>query len=310
MKLRDRPIVKRLRAVLKRIHARCKSCWARLNRHLGKMWVRLLALVFAALGGFILGKVGSPWFLGLFPEEIYGDARTVISAIPFTLPTFLALWWFRTYDSFQSNLRATFDSGVAHIASDTPDRIEIGTVMLINISETTSLYDREISIAFIRRLKQSPAATEAIHELLNTFTYRSYNRSWSYAYKMLQWLKNQNKKYDLRYVDLRNQDCPVSESMVTVCDLLNMEKESELTIEVACTSVRFVSAIFCCCRSAGERLREAEEYNQKKYQAQREAAREAGLEAYTEHEDISPDMDARTSLPVTVSRHDCGKKPK
>lgn len=226
------------------MHKYLKSLWARLNRHLGKMWVRLLALVFAALGGFILGKVGSPWLLGLFPEEMYGDVRTVIGAIPFTLPTFLTLWWFRTYDSLQSDWRANFEAGIDHIASNTPTRIEVGTEMLKNVSKVTSIYNREISTAFIRRLNESPAEAEANRKMLDTST------GWKYAQQMLKWLLNQNEKYDLGFVDLRNQDFTDVLDGITICDLLNVNKDGFLTLEIARGDFVFLKRLFICCSSA------------------------------------------------------------
>ena len=274
------------------MHKYLKSLWARLNRHLGKMWVRLLALVFAALGGFILGKVGSPWFLGLFPEEIYGDARTVISAIPFTLPTFLTLWWFRTYDSLQSDWRANFEAGVAHIASNTPTRIEIGTEMLKNVSKVTSIYNREISTAFIRRLNQCPAEAEANPKLLDTAT------GWGYAQQMLKWLKNQNKKFALHYVDLRNQDFTANIEGITVCDLLNMDKDGWLTIEVAHCHPQSIRELFGCCQHARSMWKSGE----KKYVRR--------LENRSMNPPSSPPTGELPTLPVMVSCQSCGKKSK
>ena len=262
------------------MHKYLKSLWARLNRHLGKMWVRLLALVFAALGGFTLGKVGSPWFLGLFPEEIYGDVRTVISAVPFTLPTFLTLWWFRTYDSLQSDWRANFEAGVDHIASNTPTRIEIGTEMLKNVSKVTSIYNREISTAFIRRLNQCPAEAEANYKMLDTST------GWKYAQQMLKWLINQNEKYDLDFVDLRNQDFTDVIAGITVCDLINMNKDNHLTLEVARCNFKSMRDFFDCGAHTLSKWVVARHMNRKQIQ------RSNTVEF--------------PSVKITVSRDDCG----
>ena len=208
MKLRDRPIVKRLCTVLKRIHSGFNSRWARVNRHLDKMWVRLVIL---------------------------------ITATAVNLPTHLPRWWFRTYDSFQSNLRANFEAGIDHIASDTPARIEIGTVMLISISEATSSYDHQISAAFIRRLNQSPTETEENRNLLNK------SNGWGYAQLMIEWLTKQNKKFNLHYMDLRNQSFTYNSDMITVCDLLNAGNGHMLTLEVAHCNTPSLSRFFGCC---------------------------------------------------------------
>ena len=260
MKIHFRPIIYRLCTWLQSTHTFLKNQWARLNRHLGKMWVRFAVILIVVMAGVCLGKLFSPWFLALVPESVYGDIRTVVGAIPFTLPTFIALWWFRTYDSFQSNLRATFDSGVAHIVSETPNRIEIGTVMLINISEVTSSYNREIRTAFIRRLKQSPA--EGNIELLGTAT------DWHYAQKMLHWLKNQNMPFDLQYVDLRNQDFTDKASPINVCDLVKMGRGAKLILEVAYCGSYSMTRFFGCCDYARAQLKSAQERSQWRYQVE------------------------------------------
>ena len=235
MKTRNHLIVNHLRTGLKKMHKYIKNLWARLNRHLGKMWVRLVVLLIAAAIGAALVKWASPWFLCFFPVSVYGDIRTIIGAAPFTLPVFLALWWFRTYDSFQGDWRANFEAGVAHIASDTPIRIEIGTVILINIAEATSSYDREIRTTFIRRLKRSPADTDKNHEML-THGYR-----FAYAQHMLKWLqiprtkKDKNKKYDLNLLDLRYQEFTRTTSGITIREVLNMHSEAFLTLDVGGT---------------------------------------------------------------------------
>ena len=278
------------------MHKYLKSLWAHINPLLGTMSARLVALLIAVIAGVFLGKHFSPWFLALVPENVYGDIRTVVGAIPFTLPTFLALWWFRTYDSFQSNLRANFDSGVAHIASNEPIRIEIGTVILIKISETTSSYDREISTAFVRRLNQSPAEATANRKLLDTTT------DWNYAQKMLLWLKHQNKKYDLYYVDLRNQDFFDETAGITLCDLFNMNTFGGLTIDVAGSGFSSWDEFFGCCAYAREKLETANRH----FRMQNEGR----LEAQLEPDYQPPTADELPSLIISVTCNYCGKNPK
>ena len=278
------------------MHKYLKSLWARINRHLGKMWVRLVVLLIAVTVGVVLGKRFSPFVLGLFSENVYGDIRTVVGALPFTLPTFLALWWFRTYDSLQSNLRANFDSGVAHIASNEPIRIEIGTVMLVKISEATSSYDREISTAFVRRLNQSPAEATANRKLLDTIT------GWNYAQKMLLWLKHQNKKYDLHYVDLRNQDFFDETASITLCDLFNMNTHGGLTIDFARSGFSSWDEFFGCCPYAHGNLQIAERHTRDKH--------EALLKAQLEPDYQPPTIDELPSTPIMVTCNYCGKNSK
>ena len=263
-------------------HTRLKNRWARINPLLGTMSARFVALLIAVTVGVFLGKRFSPLLLDLFPENVYGDIRTVAGAIPFTLLTFLALWWFRTYDSFQGGWRANFEAGVAHILSETPNRIELGTVMLIKISGATSSYDREIRIAFIRRLKQSPVEAEANPKLLDTPT------DWSYAQKMLQWLKNQNTHIDLQYVDLRNQDFTDKASPITVCDLLNMGHGKPLILEVAYCGSYSMERFFGCCSDARAKLQKVQERSQRQSRA----------------------TDGPPSIQIIVEGLGCGKQPK
>ena len=268
----------------RRLHKRLKKWWAHINRHLGKMWVRLGFLIAAALIGIALVYWGSPWILCFFPESTYGDIRTVIGVAPLTLPVFLALWWFRTYDSLQSEWRANFEAGVDHLASNTPARIEIGTEMLKNVSKVTSIYNREISTAFIQRLNQSPAEAEANRKLLETSTGSKY------AQQMLKWLLNQNEKYDLDFVDLRNQNFTDVLDGITVCDLLNVNKDGFLTLEIAHCNLVFVKEMFNCCPAARRMCVKAKKMDR----WQIEHADEVAL----------------PSNQVTVSRATCGKNSK
>ena len=245
------------------MHQRLKKLWGHLNPLLGKMWVRLVVLVTA----------------------------TVVN-----LPTHLPRWLFRTYDSHQSNLHSRFDLGISHIVSETPNRIEIGTVMLINISEETSSYDREISAAFIQRLKQSPAEAQANRKLLDTIT------GWGYAQKMLQWLKHQNKKYDLHYVDLRNQDFFDETAGITLCDLFNMHKGGALDIDVARSGFSSWDEFFGCCPYAREKLETAKRHTRDQH--------EALLKAQLEPDYQPPTIDELPSMPIMVTCNYCGKNSK
>ncbi len=182
------------------------------------MWRRLGVLLVAAVLGFALGFLVSPWLLCQFPEKMYGDVRTVVGAAPFTLPTFLVLWWFRTYDSRQQSLRANFETGAQHVLSDTPSHIEIGVEILKNVSEVTSSYDREIRTAFMRRLKQFPAVTESNRKLL-TDGYR-----FAYAQHILRWIVAHGGKWDLTYIDLRYQEFTFAD--VTLDSILNLQDAS------------------------------------------------------------------------------------
>ena len=284
MKLLDNPTVNRLRAVPKRIRARFNSWWARINPLLGKMWARLVLLIITATIGAALGKCLSPWLLCFFPENLYGDIRTVIGAVPFTLPTFLALWWFRTYDSIKRDLRDNFEAGVNHVASDTPIRIEIGTEILQNVSELTSAYNREIAITFIKRLKRSPADIEENNGV-------AYSDSrWGYAQHMLKWLKDHhryNSDYDLKGLDLRHQEFTSATARITICEVVDMHAGKYLTVDVAGCNDNDLNNFFKYCDSAYEQVAMKKKMYQEKYK------------------ELSPPLHNIRTLEVTVSLNDC-----
>ena len=275
-------------ARLKKIHAGFNRWWARINRHLGKMWVRVGLLFITVATGAILGKYVSPWVLCFFPEAIYGDARAVIGAIPFTLLTFLALWWFRTYDTIKRDSRANFEAGVNHVASDTPIRIEIGAEILINVSKLTSAYNREITITFIKRLKRSPADTRKNNESVGD-DYR-----WGYAQHMLKWLKDhqrKNKNYDLNLLDLRYQEFTSTTATVTICDAVNMHDSKYLVIDVAGCYENDLNNFFGLCDRAYDQVIKKKQTHEAKLRKQPELNREP------------------RTIKVTVSRNDCRADP-
>ena len=278
-------------AWLKKMHAGFNIRWARINRHLGKMWVRLVVLLIALIIGAVLGKCVSPWVLCFLPNNVYGDIRTVVGAAHFTLPTFLALWWFRTYDSIKRDLRDNFEAGVNHIASDTPIRIEIGAEILANVSKLTSAYNREITITFIKRLKRSPADAKKNKEIF----YSDYR--WGYAQHMLKWLKDhqrKNKKYDLNLLDLRYQEFTSATAEITICEVLEMHDDDDLTVDVAGCNDDLDNFFGDCDRA----------YKQVDAAKKKHLAMQQGL-----YQGTLPRHRELRTIVVTVSRGDCQEDP-
>lgn len=189
-------------------------------------------VVVALIGGKVLAHLlASNWWFCWFPVGTHEVLAHIVSAAPFTVPTFVALWWFRTYDSRQQLQRANFEAGVGHIASDTPIRIEIGTQILVEVSRVTSAFDSEIALTFIKRLKRFPDTSEK-----NTAILRGgYN--WGYAQHMLKWLlkdyRRRNKPHDLNRVELRYQEFADTTAKITICEMLEMHKDNLLTVDVA-----------------------------------------------------------------------------
>lgn len=230
---------------MKKIWACRKTPWVCINRHLGKMWVRLFLLLLAAplaycVGGYLSGIMESHFPVDAIDGSIseasrqaaekiksHEYMRKVFTPTAYSLTFFLALWWFRTYDSLQRDWRANFEAGVNHVASDTPIRIEIGTAILINVSERTSAYNREIAIAFTKRLKRSPADTDKNKDLVAN-GYR-----WGYAQHMLKWLQNQNEKRDLDFLDLRYQEFTSTTAKITGYEIMRMHSGDDLLLDLA-----------------------------------------------------------------------------
>ena len=216
-----------------------KRSW--LSRHdwlLGKIWVRLLVLGWATVGGFILGQSASPWLLYFFPESIYGGVRVVAGAVPITLPTFLVLWWFRTYDSRQQLQRANFEMGVKQIDSDTPISIEIGVEILKNVSKVTSSYDREIHLAFLKRLKRPVADTPANTEL------KSGGYRYGYAQHIFRWMIARGGKWDLRSMQLQFQEFTINDvTLERILALSNVTSPKPATLRISFKECRFADGM-------------------------------------------------------------------
>lgn len=213
-------------------------------------------VVAALLGGKILAHLlASNWWFCWFPEGTHEVLAHVVAATPFTVPTFLALWWFRTYDSRQQLQRANFEAGVGQIVSDTPISIEVGTQFLIQMSKVTSAFDGEITLTFIKRLKRSPADTGKNKEIV------SGGYRWGYAYQMLQWLQSRGEKCDLDNLDLRNQDFITQDTRITAYEILEMHADERLTVDVAGFDDSDAESFFGINRNAYERWNSIETGN-------------------------------------------------
>ena len=184
---------------------------------------RLGVLVFVALiGGKVLAHLfASNWWFCWFPVGTHEALAHVVAATPFTVPTFLALWWFRTYDARQQLQRANFEAGVVLIASDTPISIEIGTQILLEVSKVTSAFDREIRLTFIKRLKR-PSADTKVNTEMKAAGYR-----YGYAQHMFRWLLARGGKWDLNNMQLQYQEFTVSD--VTLGAILGLSEDANPT---------------------------------------------------------------------------------
>ena len=201
---------------------------------LGGIWRRLGVLLVAAGIGLVSVKYFSPWLICFFPEYLYGDIRTVVGAAPLTLPTFLVLWWFRTYDSITRGMRDNFEAGVAHIAKDIPISIEIGVGIIISVSEVTSSFDNEIRLTFMKRLKRPVADTQAN----NALTFSGYR--YGYAQHIFRWMMARGGKWDLSNIKLQYQEFTGNEvTLEKILELSNFKNPTPKTFPINFDGCRF-----------------------------------------------------------------------
>lgn len=127
---------------------------------------RLLAVALL-LGGLLVkyGKESVFCVLGIYSA----DGNYLIFPM-LSLFVFLALWLFRTYDTRQQIhqthaqieqtnkqiLQANFAKGLDNLVNNDPLQIDIGVILLLEVSKSTPAFDKEIRLAFIKRLQILP----------------------------------------------------------------------------------------------------------------------------------------------------------
>ena len=208
---------------------KCKNClcshkklWVCIEGLLDKKWFRLFILAIAAgtaycWFGDLLTNILERRFpvFGVSGEEQKTNEymRKVLTPTAYSVLIFLVLWWFRTIDTRQTIYQTNLGTGLNMLASDAPIKIELAVLMLIRVSKSTTVFDEEISLAFIKRLKRSPQ-----NSLKNRQRLKDGYR-WAYAQYILQWLKERGKGWDLRYLDLRGQEFTGDSAKITYADI-------------------------------------------------------------------------------------------
>jgi len=171
------------------------------NQPISKKGIRLGILVLAGCAGMALSKYWSEPILDFLDIAKTDMAKTDdnASSYPanvrgyFALPilsffVFIALWFFRTYDTRQKIQQTNFTEGLGNLVSDNPLQVDIGVFLLLEVSKATSAFDKEIRLAFIKRLKMSPKEFKE-----QEFQDGLSNRL-SYAQYILPWLINNPKE--------------------------------------------------------------------------------------------------------------------
>ena len=196
--------------------------WRR-TKILDNKFVRLICLGICAALGFAF------WCFALSDncnlcETFEGDWLAPITAIkaeehaarfahPFALSFFvlLALWYFRTRDTLRQIANAdaqlqqsNFTIGLTNLVISKSINIDTGVAILLQVSSETDVFDTQIRIAFIRRLKDIPLTSKNVH----IGTLRRPGNHLSYAQHMLKWLiEYQEKNPSSIKPDLSGMNC-------------------------------------------------------------------------------------------------------
>ena len=234
-----------------------RKVWAFIERRLDKkIWrVGVLAAT-ACVAYFWIGEWGTGFLEGKFPvgddhDKINEYLIKIFAPASYSAFVFLVLWWFRTIDARQAIYQTNLGTGLNMLASDTPIKIEMAVLMLWRVSESTTVFDKEISLAFIKRLKRSPHTSKKNLELLND-GYR-----WAYAQYILQWLKDRGKGWDLRYLDLRGQEFTGDSAKITYADIEELHDSHRYGNELP---IKFGGCCFTTSTDEDEKKKAAEKF--------------------------------------------------
>ena len=168
--------------------------------------VRFALLFGATVLGLLTGKCVFLIITCMF--DVIPEVQKYLKPICVSFPVFLALWWFRTRDSRQqiaaSNAQiqqANFTSGMDKLVQNRPLQIDVGVMILLEVSKKTGAFDKEIRLAFIKRLKKlpimpaKPTDTKMPDGVGSArVALKSLNRL-SYAQYILQWLIAKQDNY-------------------------------------------------------------------------------------------------------------------
>ena len=175
------------------------------------------------------------WLYQSNPKDL-GDVFAIFKSYPFdnghiifTVLTFFVLWLFRTIDARQRIHQANLTVAFNLIASGQPVNIEMAAQVCWRISRATSVFNKEIRIAFVKCLKRGQSNSPENKRLI------AKNYRWSYAQHMLHWLqKYADKKADLRNLDLSGQEFTSTTAQIKyadICVMHNSRYGKELNID-------------------------------------------------------------------------------
>ena len=213
-----------------------RKVWARIERCLDKKSCRVIVLGIAAVCAYHFGEWVNCFLESWFPVTDGNYAgeqnktneylRKIFAPAAYSVVVFLVLWWFRTIDTRQAIYQTNLETGLNMLASDTPIKIEMAVLMLSRVSDSTTVFNDEIRLAFIKRLKRSPHTSDKNLQLLND-GYR-----WAYAQYILQWLKDHDKRGDLRHLDLRGQEFASTSARIMYTDIAGRHNHTKYGSEL------------------------------------------------------------------------------
>lgn len=172
------------------------------NWLLNRPWKRFVILMVAGALGWSLFKCCGEWILCFLGAT--GRVRDYLELVMSPIFVFLALWLFRTYDTRQQIQQTNFAKGLDNLVSDDPLKVDIGVILLLEVSKATPAFDKEIRLAFIKRLKELPEKLDG-----RSVMEMRANRL-SYAQYIIQWLID-HPKVGGTPLDLRGMDCRYQE---------------------------------------------------------------------------------------------------
>lgn len=190
-----------------------------------KEWFRALLLVLAfSLGGIIV-KFFSDKILCSFISDV--DAHKYFLVPLFSLVIVFVLWWFRTYDTRQQISKSqaqiehgNFVIGLNKLTEQDSFSIAIGVQILTQISQNTNEFDKNIRLAFIKRLQKLPSEMLTYNPMdpsqskffgSGKTTVSIFDISLNYLPHIFEWIVKEEKNLGNEYIDVPEMNFAIEE---------------------------------------------------------------------------------------------------
>ncbi len=155
------------------------------------------------VGTAVLGA-GLWWFFHSHIRDFSGEKQQYVTSwmeiFTLSFPVLLALWWFRTYDTQQQIAKSkeqvdksqdqiqqsSFVSGLENLLKPDSLSASIGVQLLIQISDSTHIFDENIRLAFIKRIQKLPETDVPI--LDRSYGYSIADPEVNYLPHIFEWI--------------------------------------------------------------------------------------------------------------------------